>query len=455
MNPQALQTATLKNSPFGEQITRIIAAAIRAVDPVVAVQQNLRFDGDSLYAGNHCFALKPGKKVFLIAFGKASIPMSQSAMGILGTALTNAIVITKHTPTEFPLSNLKLQIFQAGHPIPNNSSQLSTQAVIELLKSASSDDLIIFLISGGGSALLSAPVAPIALNDLQTLNTTLLACGATITEINTIRKHLSLVKGGKLAELAFPANSIALILSDVIGDPLDAIASGPTVADPSTYADALAVINHYAIAEKIPESILHYLEQGVAGNFPETPKPGNQIFANTQNVIIGNNQIAAKAALAQASLEGLHTMLLTTQLQGEARQAGGFLAAIAHQIHATGEPISRPVCLIAGGETTVTLRREGLGGRNQEVALGAARSLAGLENTYLLTFATDGEDGPTDAAGAIVSGDTLKQAQQLGNKPEQFLARNDSYHFFEPLGDLLKPGSTLTNVNDLNFVFVF
>jgi glycerate 2-kinase len=248
---------------------------------------------------------------------------------------------------------------------------------------------------------------------------------------------------------------ISLVLSDVVGNPLNVIASGPTVADTSTYQEALQILERYHLSGNIPVSIIRHLKKGIDGEVAETPKPGDALFERVSNFIIGSNRLACQAALNKASHYGLNTMLLTTYLQGEARQAGLFMAAIAREIDASRRPINRPACLVAGGETTVTITGDGLGGRNLEVALGAVNDLAGLRQVALVTLATDGGDGPTDAAGALVTGDSLRRASALGLTPKVFLAENDSYHFFEKLGDLLKPGPTQTNVNDLTFLFAF
>jgi hydroxypyruvate reductase len=324
-----------------------------------------------------------------------------------------------------------------------------------LLANTAQDDLVICLMSGGASALLVSPAPGLTLADLQSLTSALLACGASIYEINTLRKHLEQLKGGGLARLAAPARVATLILSDVIGNPLEVIASGPTVPDPSTFTDAYHILEHYRLIDHVPPGVIRHLEYGRAGQIHETPKPGEPLFSRVQNLVIGDNLQAALAALEQAVREGFHTLLLTTYLQGEARQAGSALAAVARQIDAPGHPLPRPTCLAAGGETIVTLQGDGLGGRNQELALGAVAGLAGLDDILLATLATDGGDGPTDAAGAIVSGETLERARQAGMQPEDYLARNDAYHFFDALGDLLKTGPTQTNVNDLDFIFAF
>ncbi len=453
MDAERFLTATLRASPQGGKIARILASAITAVDPTRAVAYHLKHSENKLSVGGRDYDLEAIQRVFLVAFGKASLPMAQSATEILGDRLSQGILITKAIQPKFTQQNSKITIIEASHPVPDERGADGAQRIIELLQTTTPNDLVIFLISGGGSALLTAPVPSVSLDDLQRLNKVLLSCGADINEINTIRKHLSLVKGGNLAQYAFPAQVVSLILSDVIGDPLDVIASGPTVADPTTYVDAQSIFNKYDIAQDIPLTILAHLKLGSNGEIPETPKARGPVFQRTQNVIIGNNFRAAQAAREQAEIEGFNALLLTTRLEGEARQVGPVLAAIAQQIDATGNPIPRPACLITGGETTVTLRGDGMGGRNQELALSAVKGLAGIADTFLVTLATDGDDGPTDAAGAVVSGNTLSQANLQGLNPAEFLSRNAAYEFFEPLGDLLKPGPTLTNVNDLSFIF--
>jgi hydroxypyruvate reductase len=270
-----------------------------------------------------------------------------------------------------------------------------------------------------------------------------------------LRKHLDRVKGGKLARLAAPARVVTLILSDVVGDPLDVIASGPTVPDQSTFEMAYQVVERYDLVERVPATIIELIRRGQRGQLAENPKPNEPLFGEVNNLVIGSNYQAAQAAVNQAREYGFHAVLLTTYLQGEARQAGRLLAAIARQMAASGQPVKRPACVVAGGETTVTLQGDGYGGRNQEVALGAVRDMAGLEDVILVTLATDGGDGPTEAAGAVVTGETFRRASQMGLEPADFLARNDAYHFFEPLEDLIKTGPTRTNVNDLALVFAF
>jgi hydroxypyruvate reductase len=383
--------------------------------------------------------------------------MARAITDALGDRLFGGVVIVKDgysQPCEGFKPSQGLRILEASHPLPDERGLRATQAIIELLRSCQPDELVICLISGGASALLTAPVKGVSLTDLQALTRLLLACGASINEINTLRKHLDQVKGGQLARLAQPARLVTLILSDVVGDVLDVIGSGPTVPDSTSFADAYAVLERYGLLGQAPPSIVDYLQLGCQGGIPETPKPDDPLFNRVQNVIVGSNLQAAEAAREQALAEGFNAMLLTTYLQGEARQAGRWLAAIARQIVSTGQPLLPPACLVVGGETTVTLLGDGLGGRNQEMALGAVTDLAGLPGVLLVTLATDGGDGPTDAAGAVVTGETLQRATRLGLHPGNYLSRNDAYHFFQALGDLFVTGPTGTNVNDLAFVFV-
>jgi hydroxypyruvate reductase len=300
-------------------------------------------------------------------------------------------------------------------------------------------------------------VTGVQLAEVQQLTGLLLGCGASINEINTLRKHLEQLKGGGLARMAAPATLATLVLSDVVGNPLDVIASGPTVPDSSSFGDAYAVLEQYGLTEQAPTALLRHLRAGVDGEIADTPKAGDPLFARVQNVVIGSNQQAAAAALEAARAAGMHTLLLSTFVQGEAREVGRVLAAVARQLASDGAdiaaPLPRPACVVLGGETTVTLRGSGRGGRNQELALGAVNDMAGLRDVALVALATDGGDGPTDAAGAVVTGETLERARGLGISTQLHLGRNDAYPFFDMLDDLLRPGPTETNVNDLAFVF--
>ena len=331
---------------------------------------------------------------------------------------------------------------------------IGTESLIQLLKQATKGDLVISLTSGGGSALMVAPAEGITLADMEAFTQVMLGCGATINEINSIRKHCSRVKGGQMARLAYPADLIALLLSDVVGNPLDVIASGPAVADTSTFAEAWGIVEKYRLEHQLPASIVERLRRGTEGKIGETPKAGNRALERVHTQIIASNEIAAQAAIEEAGRQGFNTLLLSTFVEGEAREVAKVFAAIAREIRHSGQPIPPPACVVAGGETTVTLRGKGKGGRNQELALAAAISIAGLQDVMIIGLATDGTDGPTDAAGALADTTTVARAETLGLSAQQYLADNDSYHFFEALGDLLLTGPTNTNVNDLTFVFV-
>jgi glycerate 2-kinase len=419
-------------------------AALAAVEPSAAVRRHVRREGDVLVIADHRYDLRGYARVFVVGGGKAAVPMAAATADILGDRLTERVVVTKygHTKPQSPIP--ALHIIEAGHPLPDENSLCGAQAVVSLVEQATERDLVICLISGGGSALLTLPIPGLTLADLQALTDALLRSGATINEINTVRKHLSRIKGGNLARLAAPATLVVLILSDVVGDPLDVIASGPTVPDPTTIAQA--VLARYAIPP------VGGSEVGKA--FRETPKPGDPIFASVQNVIVGSNRLAAQAAMKKAREMGFNTLLLSTYVEGEAREVARVAAALAKGMRAHGDPLPPPACLVWGGETTVTVRGGGKGGRNQELALAAALALDGWPSVLVTALATDGADGPTDAAGAVVTGETVARARALGLDPRAVLEANDSYALFDALGDLVRTGPTGTNVNDLLFVMV-
>jgi glycerate 2-kinase len=453
MDADRLLTHSLRTCPRGQGVARVLAAALAAVEPGAAVRRYLMREGDALRVGEHHFDLSRYDRVLVLAVGKAAVPMAEAAAGVLGERQSTGLVVTKSTST-FSLQPSAFSLLEAGHPIPNEQSVSAGRRAAELLQGAGERDLVLLLLSGGGSALLTLPVPGVTLGDMQALTRALLGSGASINEINTLRKHLDMVKGGGLARMAHPAALAALVLSDVVGNPLDVIASGPAVADSTTFGDAWAILERYRLAEQAPAPIVAHLRRGLAGEIADTPKVGDVALAGVRHVLVGSNMLAAAAALDAARAEGFAPLLLTTYLQGEAREAGRMLAAIAREIDASGNPLPRPACIIAGGETTVTLRGDGRGGRNQEMALAAVNDLAGLRDTILVALATDGDDGPTDAAGAVATGETLARAREHGLDPLAALARNDAYPFFAALGDLLKPGMTGTNVNDLAFVFL-
>ncbi len=446
---------SMKASAHAAQISRILGAALAAVDPQAAVRRALRREGATLRVAGRAYDLGSTGRILLVGAGKASVAMARGLVEALGDEIDAGAIIAKNLDATDEVGSEKIQVLIGAHPVPDRRSLDSTRKIMDVLQGLQANDLVFCLISGGGSALLTQPAPGVSLEDLQQLTRNLLACGATIQEINTLRKHLDQVKGGGLLRRAQPASLVTLILSDVVGNPLETIASGPTVADPSTFSDAVGILKSYQLWEATPANIREHLEQGVAGAVEETLKPGDARLERGATLLVGSNQLAAQAATEQARQEGFNSLLLTTYLQGEASQAGKFLAAVARQVDASGSPLPRPACLLLGGETTVTLRGDGRGGRNQEVALGAVESLAGLRGTLLVTLATDGEDATSGAAGAVASGETAGRARAAGVDPADFLRRNDSTHFFEALDDLILTGPTGTNVNDLNFLFLF
>ncbi|MFQ5629230.1 MAG: glycerate kinase [bacterium] len=430
----------------------IFRAGLAAVRPEAAIRKYVRRDGDNLHIGKSRYALNSGR-VFVIAFGKAASTMAQTLEEILGANLTAGIAVTKYGHAA-GFHSEKITLFEAGHPLPDENGVQAAQQIRQVAKQAKANDLVLVAISGGGSALLSLPAKGLTLEDKQATTDLLLKNGADIREINTIRKHLSAVKGGRLAEAIFPAQYCSLILSDVIGDPLDFIASGPTVPDSTTFDDAFAICRKYALWEKLPARVRSYLEHGLKKAIPETPKHGNPFFAHGAAFLIGNNKQCADAALKQAKKMHYNGMVLTTGLQGEAREIAHLFPAIARDILNHKIPVAPPACIVCGGETTVTVKGSGKGGRNQEFVLAAAPGLSGLPGAVLLSAGTDGTDGATDAAGAIADAETLARAKKLNLDWQKYLANNDAYHFFQQTNDLIITGPTHTNVMDLQILLV-
>ena len=427
-------------------------AGLAAVDPAAAVRRYVHRDGTRLVVGDRVYNLAEFDRVLMVGAGKASAPMAQALAEALGDRLAGGWVNVKYG---HELAVPGVTIHPAGHPVPDEASVEGTQAIARLLEAAGERDLVLCAISGGGSALMTLPAPGLSLADFQAMTGALLRSGATINELNALRKHLDRVKGGGLARLAAPATLVALLLSDVVGNPLDVIASGPTVPDTTTFEEACAVVDRYGLWDALPPAMTARLRAGRAGDIPDTPKAGDPLFERVQTVVVGSLAQAAEAALTQARDLGFHTLLLSTYVEGEAREVGRVCAAIARELAREGRPLPRPACVVLGGETTVTVRGHGKGGRNQELALAAIPALAGLDDVLLLTVATDGSDGPTDAAGAFADGTSLARAQSLGLDPLAYLAHNDAYTFFELMGDLLITGPTRTNVNDLTFIFAF
>ena len=457
--PYSLLTRSLRDIPDGEKVSRILAAALSAVDPSRVIQESLIREGNRLFLQDEIINLENYNRILLLGIGKAALSMSISVGDLIGDRLSEAYILTKQGNQQLPERfQRRTKYFTGNHPIPDEEGQRATIEILSRLSSLIAGDLVIVLISGGSSALFTYPAEGISLSDLQKTNQILLACGADIREINTIRKHLSQVKGGQLAKILQPAHTLTLILSDVIGNPIDMIGSGPTAPDPSTYADALAVVDKYRLGGGLPEAVIHRLRQGFDGKLPETPKPNDPCFKNGSNLILASNRNALQAGAEQAQVEGFNTDTLPHPLTGEASTTGRNLAKRLAEMALNGKPLNRPACLLAGGETTVTLthtKENGLGGRNLETALSSLPVLDGSKNIALITLATDGEDGDTGAAGAVVTGESYRRCLQLGLDPEDYLDRHDSYSLFKALDDLLLPGPTGTNVNDLSFLFAF
>jgi glycerate 2-kinase len=391
-------------------------------------------------------------RLLVIGFGKASPAMALAMEECLGDIIDSGVVITKYGHASRGKLK-KIRLYEADHPIPDEDGVEATKRVMDMVSGADEKTLVVTLVSGGGSALLVAPFTPVTLAEKQMTTDLLLKAGADIGELNTVRKHLSRVKGGRLAEMIYPATSVSLILSDVIGDRLDIIASGPTAPDPTTFSDALSVLAKYGLVKKVPESVQELLVKGQTGMAPETTKPGNAVFAKVSNVIIGSNLLALEAAKEKAEDLGFRSEILSAEISGEAREAAAWLARKALEAKRSLEP-ETSICLVSGGETTVTVRGKGKGGRNMELALSFAVEIEGESGITFLSAGTDGTDGPTDAAGAVVDGNTAGAARLLGADPLHFLVENDSYNFFKTTGELLVTGPTGTNVMDVQITLI-
>jgi len=436
----------------------IFKAALSAVEPARAVEQAVSREGDALKVRQGKKAVKTinlnkVNRVFLVGAGKATAPMAQAMEKILGDRLTQGLISVKEGHG-LPLK--KTTVLEAAHPIPDQAGVEAAGRIKQLLEEAQKDDLVFSLISGGGSALLPLPVPGLSLSQKQAVTKLLLGCGADIHEINAVRKHLSQTKGGQMARWAAPALVVNLMLSDVVGDDMDTIASGPFVPDRSTFEEAAVILAKYKLMKKVPAAVRNYLKKGLTGQVPETPKPGDPVFDRVVNLVVASNYLALEAAQAEAKARGYRPLILSSTVQGETREVARVHVAMAREVRASGNPIKPPACLISGGETTVTLKAKnpGQGGRNQEFVLAAALDLNGLDGVLVFSAGTDGTDGPTDAAGAMADGTTCARAGQAGLSPQRHLLDHDAYPFFEKLGDLVKTGPTRTNVMDVRLILV-
>ncbi|MDI6642831.1 MAG: glycerate kinase [Candidatus Hodarchaeaceae archaeon] len=434
-------------------LVEIVNKAIASADPSSAMHRRLKLERKCLKVGTHEFDLSEVEKIVVVGGGKASGKMAEALEEILGNRITKGVVnVLQETASKYHTK--KINLVEAGHPLPTEAGVGGAKRMMNLVSGLGPKDLVICLLSGGGSALVPLPAEGISLDELQETTRLLLKCGADIHETNAVRKHLSGIAGGQLAKAAYPAKVVTLVISDVIGDRLDTIASGPAYPDSTSFSDALAVIEKYGLAEKVPKSVLERLKRGVKGRVPDTPKPGEKYFANVFHEILASNTQAVKAVADVGKSHGFNVSILTTAMQGEARDVGANFAALAKSVIKSSKPVPRPALLVSGGETTVTVKGKGPGGRCQELVLGAVAGLSGLQNVAMAAFGTDGIDGPTDAAGAIADGSTLKRAERLGLDPDAYLRENAPYPFFKELGDLLMTGPTGTNVMDVACVIL-
>ncbi|MBW2120015.1 MAG: glycerate kinase [Deltaproteobacteria bacterium] len=434
----------------------IFKGSLDAVDPYLAVKRFVRVEGNRLTLGLEDrvdveLDLTKYDRISLVGGGKATAPMAKAMENLMGEKIYKGMINVKYGFTQ---ELAQTEIIEADHPLPDNNGVEGTKRILDFLQKAGEKDLIFSLISGGGSALLPQPAGKITLSEKQELTRGLLKCGASIDEINAVRKHISFSKGGQMARAASPATTINLMLSDVVGDRMDVIASGPFVPDTSTYKDVWGIFRKYDLKD-IPRAIHDHLTAGAEGRIPETPKADEPIFEKVFNFIVGSNILALESAKKKAEQFGYETLILSSMVEGETKEVARVHSAIAREIVKTGRPISPPACIISGGETTVTIHGDGLGGRNQEFCLAAAPDLVELPpRVVILSGGTDGNDGPTDAAGAVVDPFTVRRGRDMGMEAAEFLSNNDAYHFFEKTDELLMTGPTNTNVMDVRLVLV-
>jgi glycerate-2-kinase len=454
-NRQALlsNSSTEENRKLRGDVINILDSALEAVDPKRAVENSLKLEDGyiKLKPGNISYNLADVGEIYVVGGGKAGGAMSEAVENILGDRIEKGHVnVLKGTEGNYGLDRITLN--GAAHPVPDLDGVKGVRRMLDTVEKASEEDIVIVLISGGGSALMPYPAEGISLNDLQETTSLLLMSGATINELNSVRKHLSGFKGGKLAENCFPSTVISLILSDVVGDPIDTIASGPTAPDNSFFRDAYSVMINRKVWEPAPEKVKNRILMGLDGGVSETPKPGDEIFGKVSNNVIANNAIAAEAACKAADILGYDSFVLSTFVEGEAKEVGTVFAGIVREVEFKNRPVKKPGAVIIGGESTVRVTGDGVGGRNMELALSASLKISSA--ALIACLATDGIDGPTDSAGAIVDGYTLSRAEKKGLDVGVFLENNDSYSFFRALDDFIFTGPTGTNVNDLAVIMV-
>lgn len=443
-----------KNRLARETVLALIESALEAADPKTAVKKSLLLKEYKLIINGRILDLNSLGNIYVVGGGKASGIMAEAVEEVLEERISDGCVnILRGTRNRFRTS--KIELVEASHPVPDKNGLEGAKRIIHLADKARENDIVLCLISGGASALIPLPAERISLEELQDINRALLRSGADINSMNAVRKHLSAIKGGNLAKAAYPATIVSLIISDVVGDPLETIASGPTVPDPTTYRDAVNVLKEFEIWDSCSEGVKKHLDEGLKGHYPETPKPGDPVFGKVFNLLIATNRIACIAAQEEAQRRGLNSRVLTTYLEGEARDAGILISGIAKEVLHHNKPWEKPVVVILGGETTVTVRGKGSGrgGRNQELVLSAALKLKGVEGVAIGAVDSDGIDGFSEAAGAVIDGQTILESKRKGLDASSFLLENNSTAFFEAINDcLIFTGPTGTNVNDLVFV---
>jgi len=440
-----IDTTKLK---FKKLLKALLQSSLNAADPNKALKKTVTRKNHHLWVNHVKYDLSHYHRIVCVGAGKASGHMARTLEQLLGKYVDSGTVIV---PDGYGASTNHVRIVEARHPLPDTRGVRATRQILKIVESLTKDDLLIFLLSGGASSLLCAPAHGLRLADKQRTTSLLLRCGATIHELNIVRKHLSAIKGGRLSQ-ATSAKILTLIISDVIGDDLATIGSGPTEPDPTTFQEAKTILKRYRVWERAPENIQHHLDQGIRGNIPETWKRRRLSSFPHHSIILANNRTALNGLGEEVKRLGLGPFILDSPLQGEAKDLGVILGAIARDMHKHGNPVSPPACLIAGGEPTVTVTGRGRGGRVQECVLAAAQELAGLRNITVAGFGTDGTDGPTDVAGAMVDGKTVHRATEKGLSIEGSLKRHDSYNFFKKIGGHIITGPTHTNVNDIYLI---
>ncbi|NIP66642.1 DUF4147 domain-containing protein [Candidatus Bathyarchaeota archaeon] len=442
----------LVNKRARRYILEAFETALAAVDPQRILRSELILENSMLMIKNASFDLDSFENTFVVGAGKAVGFMAKALEELLLNRITAGIVVVPHGTQSYGLH--KMRIVEASHPLPDESSGEAAASVMDITERVGNEDLVICLISGGGSSLLCSPPKGITISEKRELTSKLLRSGATIEEINAVRKHLSQIKGGRLARKCYPATILNLVISDVMGDRLDTIASGPTSPDPTTFKDAIGVIKNYKLWRKTPTSIRSFLSDGKDGLVDENPKPGEEVFGRVHSFVLANNRTACLAACRELKKRGVNTLLLTSQIEGEARYVGSILAAIAQEIVSSDHPIPTPAAVVVGGETSVTVTGKGRGGRNQEIALSASLKLQHSKRVVIGSINTDGIDGVAPAAGAVADCRTIQRARKQGLSGRDFLQENNSYEFFSRLGDAIVTGATETNVNDISIVLV-